>query len=178
VGAFTATSKGERLAYGYPDEWAAHIGEWWVPWVNQVERPWITAFADAVGDPNPLFRDEGYAAETIRGGIVSPPTFVEPMDCEWRRFELEAEPFVSGPRPPREEGQPRTIGGSDGYCDYNWYADIHPGDVMSAYTRWTEPYEKTGRSGKLHFTTRESVIENQHGQIVSTSKRATVSIIG
>lgn len=169
----TGTVRGERWSLGDPDVWTAHIGEWWTPWVNEVERPWISAFADAVGDPNPLFRDADYASNTIRSRIVAPPTFVESLDADWRRFELDAEPMLEASR----QRPSRTIGGGDGWCDFNWYADIHPGDVMSAYTRWTEPYEKTGRSGKLLFTTRESVIENQHGQIVSTSKRATVSVV-
>ncbi|HJO81191.1 MAG TPA: MaoC family dehydratase N-terminal domain-containing protein, partial [SAR202 cluster bacterium] len=73
--------------------------------------------------------------------------------------------------------QRAVVGAGDGYCDFNFYTDIHPGDTISGYTRWTEPYEKTGRSGTLPMTTRESVIENQHGQIVSTSKRGTVHII-
>lgn len=33
-------------------------------------------------------------------------------------------------------------------------------------------------SGKPLFTTRESVIENQHAQVVSTSRRATLSVKG
>jgi acyl dehydratase len=177
----TGTMKSERLANGDPDEWLRHIGEWWTPWVSAVEQPWITAFADAIGDPNPIFRDEEYAASTVRGGIVPPPTFVEPMDADWRRFELGAEEVVAGeksifPMVTRER-QRAAVGARDGYCDFNFYADIHPGDTISGYTRWTEPYEKTGRSGTLLMTTRESVIENQHGQIVSTSKRGTVHII-
>ena len=175
------TIKGERLAYGDPGEWMKHIGEWWTPWVSQVERPWITAFADAVGDPNPLFRDEEYAAKTVRGGIVPPPTFVEPMDADWRRFEMDAEAVVAGEKsifPMVSIDRQRTaVGAGDGFCDFQWYADIHPGDALSGYTRWTEPYEKTGRSGTLLMTTRESIIENQRGQIVSTSKRGTVHII-
>lgn len=35
----------------------------------------IRHFADAVGDPNPLWRDPNYAAGTRWGGIVAPPTF-------------------------------------------------------------------------------------------------------
>lgn len=168
-----STLKGERLAFGGQDEIAAHIGEWWTPWVSEVAQPWITAFADAVGDPNPLFRDPEFAAKTVHQGVVAPPTFVEPLDADWRRFELGAESQLEESRRSQRQGG----GGGDGWCDFNWYGDIHPGDVMKAYTRWTEPYEKTGRSGKLLFTTRETVTENQHGRIISTSKRATVSVI-
>ena len=169
----TGMVKGERWSMGDPDVWTAHIGEWWLPWVSEVEQPWITAFSAAIGDPNPLYSDPDYASSTIREDVVAPPTFVESLDADWRRFELDTEPLLEASR----RRPSRTMGGGDGWCDFNWYADIHPGDVMSAYTRWTEPYEKTGRSGKLLFTTRESVIENQHGQIVSTSKRATVSVV-
>ena len=48
---------------------------------------------------------------------------------------------------------------------------------MSVYIRCTEPHEKTGRGGNPRSTARESVIENQHGQIASTSKRPEIRIM-
>ncbi|GAA5003831.1 FAS1-like dehydratase domain-containing protein [Streptomyces hyderabadensis] len=35
----------------------------------------IRHYADAIGDPNPLWRDPSYAAGTRWGGIIAPPTF-------------------------------------------------------------------------------------------------------
>lgn len=35
----------------------------------------IRHYADAIGDPNPVWRDPNYAAGTTWGGIIAPPTF-------------------------------------------------------------------------------------------------------
>jgi hypothetical protein len=35
----------------------------------------IRHYADAIGDPNPIFRNRSYAAGTRWGGIIAPPTF-------------------------------------------------------------------------------------------------------
>ena len=36
----------------------------------------IGRFADGIGDTNPLWRDEAYAAGTVYGGLPAPPSFV------------------------------------------------------------------------------------------------------
>ena len=46
------------------------------PYEFHVERGKIREFADAIGDPNPLYRDPDYAAKTKYGGIVALPSFL------------------------------------------------------------------------------------------------------
>ena len=41
-----------------------------------VERGKIREFADAIGDPNPIYRDPDYAAEMGFAGILAPPTML------------------------------------------------------------------------------------------------------
>src|SRR5258708_20687598 len=43
--------------------------------VVEVERGAIRRFAEAIGDPNPLFNDEAAARKTRFGGMIAPPTF-------------------------------------------------------------------------------------------------------
>src|SRR5699024_3946968 len=43
--------------------------------IFEVEKGHIRKFADSIGDSNPLYRDEEYAAKTTYGGIIAPPTF-------------------------------------------------------------------------------------------------------
>ena len=52
---------GREVAYTAPDE---------------IGRAGIRYFALALGDDNPLYRDEAFAAQTRHGGIVAPPTLV------------------------------------------------------------------------------------------------------
>ena len=42
-----------------------------------VEAGHILMFARSIGDPNPVYADEAYAAKTEVGGIIAPPTFVQ-----------------------------------------------------------------------------------------------------
>ena len=43
--------------------------------VVEVERGAIRRFAEAIGDPNPLFNDEAASRKTRFGGMIAPPTF-------------------------------------------------------------------------------------------------------
>lgn len=36
----------------------------------------IAEFADAIGDPNPVFRDEGAATAAGHSGVIAPPTYL------------------------------------------------------------------------------------------------------
>src|SRR5579863_9834836 len=40
-----------------------------------VEQGHVMMFARSVGDPNPIYFDEEYAASTEVGGVIAPPTF-------------------------------------------------------------------------------------------------------
>ncbi|MET7302111.1 MaoC family dehydratase N-terminal domain-containing protein [Embleya sp. NPDC005575] len=44
---------------------------------HPVNAPMLDMWADALGDPNPVYRDAGAAAATGRAGIVAPPTMIQ-----------------------------------------------------------------------------------------------------
>ena len=45
------------------------------PLLYDVDKWHIQRFAEAIGDPNPLYQDEAAARKTRYGGIIAPPTF-------------------------------------------------------------------------------------------------------
>ena len=47
------------------------------PIVLEVEKGHIRRFAQAVGDPNPLWQDKAYASKARYGNIIAPPTFLQ-----------------------------------------------------------------------------------------------------
>ena len=51
------------------------IGAWAEPFIVEVEKGAIRRFADAIGDPNLLYRDEDYARRHGYAGILALPTF-------------------------------------------------------------------------------------------------------
>jgi acyl dehydratase len=46
------------------------------PWNNEATLDTIRHYAWGLGDANPLFWDESYAAGSAQGGIIAPPTFL------------------------------------------------------------------------------------------------------
>ena len=50
-----------------------------------VERGKIREFADATGDPNPIYRDPDYAAEMGFAAILAPPTLLRTFLSSRRR---------------------------------------------------------------------------------------------
>lgn len=46
------------------------------PWNREASLDSIRHYAWGLGDGNPLFSDEAYAAASVHGGIVAPPTFL------------------------------------------------------------------------------------------------------
>ncbi|QHE92567.1 MaoC family dehydratase [Pandoraea fibrosis] len=63
------------------------IGTSAAPFVVEVERGAIRKFADAIGDGNPLYRDDAFARRHGFAGVVAPPTFPTcfrpPQDPPW-----------------------------------------------------------------------------------------------
>ncbi|MGH2344023.1 MAG: MaoC family dehydratase N-terminal domain-containing protein [Chloroflexota bacterium] len=60
--------------------WQALIGARSTPTVNWIERGAVRRFAEAIGDPNPLYRDEDAARLSRYGGLIAPPTFPFTLD--------------------------------------------------------------------------------------------------
>jgi acyl dehydratase len=46
------------------------------PWNYEATRDAIRHYANGIGDDNPLWTDEAYAASTSFGGIIAPPSFI------------------------------------------------------------------------------------------------------
>ena len=66
-----------------------------------VEASHILMFARAVGDPNPIYADETYAAGTEVGGIIAPPTFVQSSAQFDPDYLLRPSPASPGSAPAR-----------------------------------------------------------------------------
>jgi acyl dehydratase len=55
--------------------WQSLIGARSTPVVNWIERGAVRRFAEAIGDPSPLYHDEEAARRSRYGGLIAPPTF-------------------------------------------------------------------------------------------------------
>lgn len=118
-----------------------------------VEAGSIRRFAEAIGDPNPLYVDEEYARLTRWGGVIASPTFLCTL-------------LPPLPVPPVEFGTMGLNGGNKFEC----LRPVRPGDVIAAQSRLAEVRAVEGRSGGMLISEREVRYTNQAGEIVATCR--------
>ncbi len=127
-------------------------------------------FAEATEDFNPLYADPEFAKTTPHGSMIAPPTFLAALDPTYRRGRASSKPLPSVDPSPFK-------GGGNGWDEFSWFAPVRPGDTITAYGKWREIYEKTGRSGRLVFLVREIEYENQRRELVARSQGAVIRIV-
>src|SRR5262245_26608910 len=123
-------------------------GRTFPPYEFRVERGKIKEFADAIGDPDPIYRDADHAAKTPAGGIVAPPTFL-------RSFLYE----------PRAASDALAVKDWSyivhGEQEFEYFAPILAGDVLTARERIVSITEKESRrAGRLYIAVVETVFHN------------------
>src|SRR5271166_2600417 len=122
------------------DEVKKLIGTETEPVTLDVERGDIRLFAQAIGDPNPLFNDEQEARNTRFGGMIGSPTFPRLlMGRQLPRLEL--------PNPPK-----RLL---DAGSEWEFFHPIRPGDRITVQTKLAVLKEAEGRMGVMIFHTNE-----------------------
>ena len=114
---------------------------------NVVEQGAVEKFAEAIGDPNPLYVDEEAAEASRYGGLITPPTF--PRTFEYGEVEGMGAPgqgFIHGEHRIRYE------------------RPLFVGEEVSCYAKVKDYYEKEGREGTLGFLISERVGKSPEGE--------------
>jgi acyl dehydratase len=111
----------------------------------------IRAFAEAVGDLNPLYLDADVARQAGYPDVIAPPTFCVRM-CGGRML----------PTVPLEPDLVSLNAGQE----LELYDDVCAGQTYTATARISEIYEKTGRSGPLGVIVHEVTIKNAAGNTI------------
>ena len=138
------------------EEALKQIGKVGEPRTYEVERGAIRRFAEAIGDPNPLYNDEQAARAGRHGGMIGTPTFCRSMGS------------------PIPDVRIPTLGesfrGLDGGSDWEYFKPIRPGDRVTVQTRLVDLRESEGRLGPMVFTTIETSYTNQFGELCATQR--------
>jgi hypothetical protein len=146
-----------------------------------VEASHIMMFARAIGDPNPVYYDDG------SGEVIAPPTFAQSsaqFDPDYFLRPKAGEKWfgsgrtASGTRPaPGEEsgGGEKTSGSAAGGLHaeqhFTYHRHLRPGDVLTATTRPGETWERESkRAGKLTFSETITEYRDQDGELVVTAR--------
>ena len=124
------------------------------PVIHEVEKSAIIRFAQAIGDPNPIFRDEDASRQSRYGGFIAPPTFLRSLDASPTRVQV-AIPY------------PAFL---DGGSQWEYFEPVRPGDRITLTVKIAEIFERQGRLGNMLIVISESRYVNQAGNMVATQR--------
>ena len=140
------------------DEMRAAIGVEGPPSTAEVTTTGIRMFARAVGYTDLIFYDEAEAKGRGYRGLVAPPGY------------LGTGVFKPG-------GEERRPGGGqfeipykrvlNGGTDYEYFAPVIAGDVITSRGKITDFQEREGAIGPMLITSRETTFTNQDGVVVA-----------
>ena len=145
----TVITQEMRDAVGVESEPATHL----------VEAGAIIKFSQAIGDPNPIFNDEGTARESRYGGLIAPPTFLRSM----------------GPGPMKAQVRSPYPANLDGGSEWEYFEPVRSGDRITVTVKVVDISERQGRLGKMVFIVRETRYVNQLGKTVATQRGTGIS---
>ncbi len=114
----------------------------------------IRHFAEAMGNPDPLYRDPMYAKNTRWGGIIAPPMFDFGLgQCIVERVNMDSVPNVH----PFYAGTKRT-----------YHRVFRPGDELRAVDRYLGLTEKSDpkKPYRMFFQENERTFLNQRDEVV------------
>lgn len=134
------------------------IGTAAAPFVVEVEKGAIRRFAEAIGDPNPLYRDEAFARAQGFPGVVAPPTFPTsfrpPADPPWM-IGLDRRRIVAGE------------------VAFAFVRPIVSGMTLECRLRFVGVEAREGRKGSMELIRQEMTGHDGEG-LVFTHARTTV----
>ena len=123
----------------------------------------IKAFAEAIGDPSPLYVDAEAAKRSAFGRVVSPPTF----------------PIRIG----AAAGDPDLFLALDlNYAsllhaeqEFEWFRPLLAGEKLTLTGRVGDMYEKPGKSGILDFVVMEQIAKDAEEKTVYIARTTLIS---
>ena len=127
----------------------------------EVSREHIRRFADAIGDPNPAYRDRAAAQALGYPDVVAPPTFLTTIGLSLRGPNPISDPDVG-------VDYSRVVHGEQRFVHHR---PVHPGDVLTAVTTITD----VRAVGSNEILSLEMEIRTTAGELVCTGYNVVVS---
>jgi len=146
-------------AGGLAEELKSQVGVDWPPLVYEIEKGMIRRFAQAVGDPNPLWQDEEYASRSSFSGIIAPPTFLLILGFGQILQTLTSDSSLT------------VLHGS---TELECHQPVRPGDVITVTTKIANVRERPGKMGKMLFVTFDMTGTNQGQDVVAKCRQMAI----
>jgi acyl dehydratase len=141
------------------DEMKAAIGKKGKPVTHLIEKGAVRRFAQAIGDPNPLWNDEAKARKTRYGGMVVPPTFFCSLAGDPAAMRINL-PYT------------RRLNGGD---EWEYFQPVHVGDRITVVSELADLYERKGSLGNMLFVITKQTYTNQFGEKVAIHKNTLIT---
>ena len=153
------------------DELRAWIGrEVTYPAREELGRAAIRYFALALGDDNPLYRDDEYARAAGYPSVIAPPTFV----CETSQYahrRPDADGYIGHTWELTVPGCRMIRAGHD----YEFFRPVLPTDRITVTWRLTDMVERaSSRGGSLLFVTSTATYVDQRGERLAVNRETIV----
>jgi acyl dehydratase len=129
------------------------------PTVIEVERGAIRRFAEAIGDPNPIYYEEDAARAAGHAALVAPPTFPAVLTVNERfrhSLDLGTRSLLHGEQQ-LEYGRPLVAG-----------------DRITVKTRVADVQERAGASGPMDILVLEDEGRDAQGTLVFKAREVLV----
>ena len=133
--------------------------------VFKIEEGAIQRYAQAIGDPNPLYNDQDFAGKTKYGRLLTPPGFTGWPVKAGRLSDRLLESLLKA-------GAPSRL--LDGGVEFEFIEPVGAGDVLTATTKIANMTERETRLGKTMFTTLETTFVNQKGNVALKGRSAFI----
>jgi acyl dehydratase len=149
-----------------------------------VDRTSILLFASAIGETNPIYYDEDYAAKTPLGGVIAPPSFAI-ASAHWDPdYFLRGVRRIPPPKPrpaaaaPEAAASPAAGGGGGGNLTrvlhgeqrFVYHQPMRPGMRLTVTQKRGRSWSKEGkRGGTMNFSESITEYRDQNGELVTTA---------
>ena len=137
------------------------IGKEYPPFTAEVEKRWVRSFAEAVGDPDPVYFDESAAKAAGYRSLPAPPTFDFAMIMDRNQSFMILDELGIDKR--------RAMHGEQSFV---YHADLCAGDVITGRQKVLDVYDK--KNGALEFLVTETQLQNQRGEHVCDLRTTVV----
>lgn len=124
---------------------------------NVVERGAVKKFAEAIGDPHPIFMDEEFGKASRYKTNIAPPTFPRVFDFgNIEGFVLPEKGLIHGEQ------------------IYNYERPLLVGEEIYCYSKVEKYVVKKGSTGSMSFLTISENGEDLNGNLIFSSKLVVI----
>ncbi|WP_054636087.1 MaoC family dehydratase N-terminal domain-containing protein [Thalassobacillus sp. C254] len=124
---------------------------------NTVERGMVKRFAEAIGDPHPIYIDEETGAKSRYQCNIAPPTFPRAFDYgEISGLDLPKKGLIHGEQ------------------NYHYERPLCIGEELYCYFEVNNYYEKDGKNGLMGFLVIKRYGEDPNGTLIFTEEMTAI----